>query len=106
MEALDLIKPKLGSTTGTQILVTIFAPEFLNDSLEAVSSLRNQGINTEIYLDPEAKLEKQMKYADQKSIPFALIIGPNEVREKVVTLKNLRDRAQEKLKLSQIKAKI
>ncbi len=106
MEALEAIKPKVEAANGTEILVTIFAPEFLNESLEAAATLRNLDINTEVYLDPEAKLEKQMKYADQKSIPNAVIIGPDEIKEKVVTLKNLRERTQEKVKLSQIKAKI
>lgn len=106
LEALELIKPKIEPNQGTQILVTVFSPEFLESSLEAVSFLRNQGVSTEIYLDPEAKLEKQMKYADQKSIPYTLIIGPEEVKEKVVTFKNLKDRKQEKLKLTQIKSKI
>lgn len=105
MEALETVKPSEVPSSGTVVLVTIFNPEFLNASLEAAATLRNSGINTEIYLDPEAKLEKQMKYADQKSIPFALIIGPDEIKEKVVTLKNLRDRKQEKIKISQIKSK-
>ncbi len=106
IEALATIKPKIKIPTGTQVLVTIFAPEFLENSLEATAFLRNQEIETEIYLDPETKLEKQMKYADQKNIPYVLIIGPEEVKERLVTLKNLRERKQEKLKLSQVKAQI
>lgn len=106
MEALELIKPKVEIAEGTKVLVTVFSPEFLESSLETVTQLRNQGVGAEVYLDPEAKLEKQMKYADQKNIPFAVIIGPDEIAEKVVTLKDLKERKQEKVKLSQIKTKI
>lgn len=106
IEALETVKPKVEIDKGTEVLVTVFSPETLDSSLEATSQLRGLGINTEIYLDPEAKLEKQMKYADQKNIPFAIIIGPDEVKDKSVTLKNLRERKQEKLKITQIKAKI
>lgn len=105
-EALETIKPNFDATLGTFILVTIFSPDYLQNSVEAASFLRKEGINTEIFLDPEAKLDKQIKYADQKSIPYVLIIGPDEIQEKVVTLKDLKKRTQEKLKLTQIKAKI
>ncbi|MBT3852474.1 hypothetical protein HOF65_00215 [bacterium] len=30
-------------------------------------------ISTELYLDPEAKIQKQLKYANNKGIPFIII---------------------------------
>jgi len=78
----------------TKVLVTIFSPELLNKSLEIDSLLYKNKINTEIYLDPEAKLDKQLKYADQKGIPFVLIIGPEEAAKNQVTIKNLATKSQ------------
>ncbi|MCL4397440.1 histidine--tRNA ligase [Patescibacteria group bacterium] len=82
------------SKTPTTALVTIFSPELLAKSLELTEVLRQKNINTEVYLDATAKLDKQLKYADAKGIPFAVIIGPDEVEKKLVTVKNLRSKTQ------------
>ncbi len=106
IEALLELKPEMKETAGTSVLVTTFSSDLLENSLEVVAALRKEGLATEIYLDPEMKLEKQIKYADQKGIPYVILLGPEEIKEKVVTLKSLADGKQEKLKPSQIKAKI
>lgn len=77
-----------------QVLVTVFNLELLEKSLEITKLFRQKEINTEIYLDPEMKLDKQLKYADQKGIPFAIILGPEEVAKNTVTLKNLVTKTQ------------
>jgi len=89
---------------GTKILVTIFNSELLPDSLKATTYLRNSGIDTEIYLDPETKLDKQLKYANSKDIPFALILGPEEKNQDFVKIKNLKNGEQEQMKLKEVKS--
>ncbi|MDR3150345.1 MAG: hypothetical protein LBU14_01650 [Candidatus Peribacteria bacterium] len=37
-------------------------------------------MNTETYLE-EAKMQKQLKYANNKKIPFAIICGENELEK-------------------------
>ncbi len=73
----------------TKILVTVFLPEFLSHSLRLANDLRNQNINCDLYLIPEEKLEKQIKYADKKGIPLVAILGPEEIAKNQVSLKNL-----------------
>ncbi|MBI4089516.1 MAG: histidine--tRNA ligase, partial [Candidatus Levybacteria bacterium] len=68
--------------------------------------LRSANINTEIYLDENAKLDKQLKYADQKGIPFAVIIGPDEAKNNTVTLRNMKTREQEILSIEDAQKKI
>lgn len=80
-----------------QVLVTIFSPEFLNQSIRLFNQIQGQGIEAELYLDPHAKLDKQLKYADRKEIPYALILGPEEAKSNQVTLKNLKDNTQQTL---------
>jgi len=82
------------SPTPTKVLVTIFSPEYLEKSIEITNKLRNSGINTELYLNPETKLDKQLKYADRKGIPFVVIIGPEEIKNKTITIKNLKKKSQ------------
>jgi len=98
MEALEELKLLPEEESQTKVLVTVFNEELLPESLETAAQLRNQGINAEVYLDPTAKLEKQFKYADNKKIPFAIVIGPEEVTKKVVTLKNLSNTEQKQVK--------
>jgi len=86
----------------TQVMVTIFSQELLDNSIEVTYKLRASGINTELYLDPQAKMEKQLKYADQKGINFVVIIGTDETKNDKVTLKNLRTREQKTLALEEV----
>ncbi len=81
----------------TRVLVTVFSPNLYNDSLKFSLKLRKQGINCELYPDPDAKLDKQLKYADKKEIPFAAILGPEEIKSDTVTIKNLKAQTQKKI---------
>ena len=75
-------------TTETEYLVTVFSAETLDKSLEYADKLRREGKNVEVY--PEvAKLDKQLKYASTKGIPFVVIIGPEEIASKTVKIKNM-----------------
>ena len=85
-----------------QVLVTVFSPELLNQAIRLFDQIQGQGIEAELYLDPTAKLDKQLKYADRKEIPYALIVGPNEDRSNQVTLKNLKEKTQQTLPLEAV----
>jgi len=104
MEELSLFPKELN---GTKVLVTIFpalsgvegSMELGNASVKAAQALRDNNINTELWLDAETKLEKQLKYADQKQIPYIVVIGPEEVEKNVVQLKNMKTREQKQIPL-------
>lgn len=81
--------------SSTQVLVTVFNNELLSKSIDVADRLRLRGINTQLWLSPENKLDKQLKYADLKGIPYVVIIGPEEANKGMVTLKNLADQTQE-----------
>lgn len=88
--------------TNTKVLVTVFSSHLIKKSLEIASYLRSKDINTEVWLDPNAKLDKQLKYADQKGIPYAVIIGPDEAEKNEVTLKSLKFQTQQKISLDEL----
>lgn len=50
--------------------------------------LRNNGISCELFYE-NVKMDKQFKYASKKNIPFAVIIGSNELEQKTCIVKNL-----------------
>lgn len=87
------LMPDLSKST-VRALITIFSPNLLDISLKVDSQCFGAKIPVEIYLDPSAKLEKQLKYADQKGIPYAVIIGPDEATKNLVTVKNLKTKEQ------------
>ena len=99
MEQFNLI-PNM--STVTRALVTAFENI---DSRTLTSSLRKAGINTELFYEP-AKLDKQLKYADRKGIPYVIIQGPDEVKRGVVKLKNLQTKEQEELAVEEVIKKL
>jgi histidyl-tRNA synthetase len=93
MEDLDLF-PKDMQTT--KVLLTYSAER----SLSIAKSLRNANINTEIFSE-EKDLEKQLKYADKKTIPYVIIFENNKL-----LLKDMKNRTQEELPLEEIIKKL
>jgi len=56
--------------------------------LELATSLRELGINTEIYLNNK-KIKAKMKYADKLEIPYVIVIGDDEIANNTVKVKNM-----------------
>lgn len=106
LEAMEECEALPTTNTNTKVLVTVFSAEFLKASIDVSSRLRLNGINVEVWLDPNNKLEKQLKYASVKGIPYAAIIGPDEASKKTITLKNLQTKTQESLSLDQLLQKL
>ena len=63
--------------------------------LELATSLRELGINTEIYLNNK-KIKAKMKYADKLEIPYVIVIGDDEIANNTVKVKNM-ETGEEKL---------
>jgi histidyl-tRNA synthetase len=82
-----------------KVLVTVFSPDLAPKSREIGRRLREQGINVEVYIEPETKIDKQLKYADKKGIPYVIIVGPEEIKKKVVTVKEMKTGKQETVSL-------
>lgn len=103
MEELAFFPKNLSSA---KVLVTVFSPDLADESLMVSARLRSNNINAELWLNPDAKLEKQLQYASQKSIPYAIIIGPDETAKNTATLKNMATQTQETLPLDELPAKL
>jgi histidyl-tRNA synthetase len=73
----------------SQVLVTVFDEEHSGASLRLAADLREAGIRAETYLEPRRSLGRQFGYADAKGIPFAAVLGPDEIEREVVALKDL-----------------
>jgi histidyl-tRNA synthetase len=63
--------------------------------------LRNDGISCELFYE-NAKMDKQFKYASKKNIPYAVIIGSNEIEQKTCVIKNLLKAEQQTIPLENL----
>ena len=57
-------------------------------ALQAIQKLRTSGIKVEFYPD-NTKVAKQFQHADKRAIPYAVIIGEQEMASNSYLLKNL-----------------
>ncbi len=73
--------------------------------LKALSAFRKAGIASEIYPD-QAKLKKQLDFANKKLIPFTTVIGSDEMKSGALAFKNMESGEQEKLSVEQIIQKL
>lgn len=96
MDELNLFPENILAST-IRVLITVFSKELQEESLTVCSYLRANSIPTEIFLDKDISLEKQLKYADQKSIPYTIIIGPKEAAKNTVILRNMKTREQQEI---------
>jgi len=95
--AMDTLKMFPVETAITQVLVTVFDKAAQILSFKTANELRKLGINSEVYLG-EDDLSKQFNYADKKKIPLVIVIGPDEVKKNVITIKDLRSGEQKNIK--------
>ena len=98
MKELDLFPEE--SRTTTQIMFVNFGKEEEKYCLSLLSEIRKAGINAEIYPDP-AKIKKQMSYANNKKIPYVVLVGENEMKDEILTVKNMNTGEQVRLSISQ-----
>jgi len=99
MEELKLF-PKRSQIASKALICHFDQPSF-EYGLKVLASLREADISSEIYPDI-VKIKKQLDYANKKQIPFALVIGSEEMKSGSIAFKNLETGDQKKFYLEQI----
>lgn len=89
------------STESTKLLISNFDTQSENYALPLLQQIRNAGISAEIY-PSSGKLKKQMAYADDKNIPYVILIGSDEMESGLLTLKNMKSGEQQKLTIEEV----
>ena len=87
----------------SKVLVSHLDEECRRFALKTVHALRKAGIASEVYPD-NAKLKKQLEYADRKKIPFVIVIGSDEMKSGNLTFKNMKTGEQHLKTLPEIMA--
>ena len=96
---LNLFPEKNGDIT--EVIFLNFGPKEERYCLPYLQQLRRSGVNAEIYPDA-AKLQKQMKYADQRGIPVVIMAGEDEMNNKTFTVKFMKEGRQEKIEAEKL----
>lgn len=94
-------KPVFGEALAP-IYVTVFDDASLLESLKLASELRQAGLKVTSHLAPSDKLQKQFKHADRLGAKFVVVLGPDEVKNSQVTLKNLASSDQQTVGRDQV----
>jgi histidyl-tRNA synthetase len=92
MEELNLFPANV--YIGTQVLFFNLGEAESKAAFGWLQLLRHKGVRAELFHET-AKFDKQFKYAEKKNIPFIIIIGDKELKEKTCTIKNLATGQQE-----------
>ena len=74
-------------------------------AMKAIKELRNSGLTVELYPD-NAKVAKQFQHADKRNIPFAVIVGDQEMNTNTFSLKNLSTGEQVSLDFEGLKKRL
>ncbi len=103
MEELKLFPES--AQASSKVLICHFDEESKRYGLKVLQTLRDNNIASEIYPDT-VKINKQLDYANKKSIPFTIVIGSDEVKSGVLSFKDMKQGIQEKISLGSIIAKL
>jgi histidyl-tRNA synthetase len=76
-----------------QILLVAYDEASLLQTLNMSSELRASGYRAEWYPQPD-RIKTQLKYADRQGIPVVVILGPDEISNNQVTIKEMRSGGQ------------
>jgi len=87
----------------TRVLIICFDKDGERYALPMLQQLRAQNINAELY-PAGAKIKKQMDYANNKQIPYTVLIGSDEMQSGLLTFKNMVTGEQQKLSAEDIVA--
>ncbi len=103
LEELNLFPETVAQNT--RVLFINFGEKEALYALKAVKELRASGITSEIYPD-DAKMKKQMTYANRRDIPFVVLAGAEEMEQEKFTLKNMKSGEQFSVSVAELVEKV
>lgn len=86
--------PEFASTT--ELYVVVLSENTLEGAYDLADRLRQEGVNVEVDFTGR-KLDKQIKTAVKKQIPYVVFIGETELKEQKYSVKNTKTGDEEKL---------
>lgn len=86
-------------TSLTKVLI-IPMNEYTEESVEVANKLREAGVFSQVYLE-SGKVGKKFGYADKLSIPYVIVVGEEEVKTGLYTIRDMTTGEQRSLDLEE-----
>ncbi|QKX06956.1 histidine--tRNA ligase [Aquimarina sp. TRL1] len=99
LEELGLF-PDTVVSTSTVLFINFGDKEALY-CLKAVTALRKKGVIAELYPD-NAKMKKQMTYANRREIPYVVLAGTAEMESNTFKIKNMEEGTQNEISFDEL----
>lgn len=94
LDKLGFLKKKL---TKVKVLILNLVSDLKAEYFAYAQSLRDAGLNTEIYIGDDRAFQAQFAYAVKKEVPYVLIYGDNEKKKGVVAIRDMMKREQKEI---------
>ncbi len=99
MEELELFPSEIEQML--KVLLIAFDDSSHLFAFDILMKLRLKGISADLYPEP-AKMKKQMKYADKIRVPYVILVGDEEMKTGMYSLKNMKTGEQNSVSLEEI----
>ncbi|MCD6566665.1 MAG: histidine--tRNA ligase [Bacteroidales bacterium] len=99
MEKMDKFPEETASTT-TLMFVNFGEKEEIH-CLSLLAEIRKSGIKAELFPD-KVKIKKQMNYANKKNVEYVALVGEDEMKNGLITLKNMKTGVQSQITLDEL----
>jgi histidyl-tRNA synthetase len=86
LEELDLFPATIASAP--KVFFVNFGDQEAQNCIKLIQQLRAEGVSAELY-PSSAKMQKQMKYANNRNYPFVVLLGEQELNDQTVVVKNM-----------------
>ena len=99
------ILPQNSDYTQAKVFVVSVSNEIREKSLKIVQTLRKSGISTDFdYMNRD--LKKQFEFMNVQKIPYAVIVGPKELKKNSVVLRDMKSGKEKTVKLTALAKEI
>ncbi len=98
LEELNLFPPAIDQSL--EVLCVNFGSKEALAALQLVTKLRKSGVKADLY-PSAAKMQKQMKYANNRNVPYVILIGEKELENASFVVKNMKEGTQKEYNLQQ-----
>lgn len=102
LQSHDLLPELLPST---ELYVVVLGNEVLDDALKLTKKWREEGLSVEVDITGR-KIDKQIKTAVKKQIPFMVFIGETELKNEIYTLKDVASAEEQQLSFERVVSQV
>ena len=99
----QLTEGKIIESTNNSLIEAIVIPMegYMNYGIEVANSLRSAGIASQVYFE-DGKLGRKFNYVDKLNVPYAIVIGNEEVETGLYSLRNMSTGEQKSISIEEI----